>query len=96
MTKREKRIQRMRQNPTKVLYNDFVRLLEDFGFEVVNAKGSHRKAKLQVNEETYRLVFAEPHGKNKYVHPKAIQAVLQIIDEIKKAQEDEDGNPEDE
>jgi hypothetical protein len=44
MSKREKRLQRIRNSPQKVLYDDLVLLLMDYGFVERNPKnsGSHR------------------------------------------------------
>ena len=41
MTKREKRIQKIRQNPRTVRYDDLVAVMEDYGFVLRESGGSH-------------------------------------------------------
>jgi predicted RNA binding protein YcfA (HicA-like mRNA interferase family) len=41
MTRREKLLKRMRNNPRNVSMRDLQTLLESFGFELVRVKGSH-------------------------------------------------------
>lgn len=82
MTKREKRLQKMRQNVRNVKYNDFIKVLDDYGFEIIQAKGSHMKAVYTLNEKTWTVVFARPHSSRKTIHEAAVKAALNAIDEI--------------
>lgn len=45
MTKIEKIIKQFLNQPTSLHYNDIERILLNFGFEKINAKGSHNKFK---------------------------------------------------
>jgi predicted RNA binding protein YcfA (HicA-like mRNA interferase family) len=41
MTKRQKRLERIRQNPKAVSFQDLRQLLEDYGFKMRRISGSH-------------------------------------------------------
>ena len=89
MTKQEKRLQKMRDNPKTVSYSDFVHVLEDFGYDIRMGKGSHRGAKLTIGERGWRLTFVQPHGKRKFMHPEAVKDLLIQITEIEDISSDE-------
>lgn len=93
MTRREKRISKMRQSPKNVRYNDFIAALNDFGFAIRTSKGSHRVARIAVGDTVERIVYAEPHGKKKYVNAQAVERLLEIVDKLA---EDEEANDESE
>ena len=42
MTKREKALRKMRNNPKEVRFNDLAKVLEQYGFEVRKTGGSHK------------------------------------------------------
>jgi predicted RNA binding protein YcfA (HicA-like mRNA interferase family) len=41
VSKRRKRLEKLRQNPKDVSFDDLRKVLEDFGFELVRSCGSH-------------------------------------------------------
>jgi predicted RNA binding protein YcfA (HicA-like mRNA interferase family) len=95
MTKREKRLQKMRQNPKDVSFADLRTVLEDFGFELVRSSGSHHSFNITIDGES--RLFVVP-----YRHPvKAVyvREALLLIDKIQSEQQqlmDEDiDNPND-
>ena len=79
MSKREKRLQKIRQNPRNVSFEDLRQVLEDHGFVVDRQSGSHYQFRATFGNETWRLTipFRRPHVKTPYV-----KASLQAIDEI--------------
>lgn len=85
MTKREKRLQRLRRNPTNVSFADLRQALEDAGFVLDHATGSHHVFRRQVKEVVFRITipFARP-VKSIYVK----QAVA-MIDEVNALSEDD-------
>ena len=89
MSKKEKRLQKIRQNKYKVRYRDYVSVLEDYGYEIWERKGSHRGAKIIINDQTWILTFVEPHGNRKFMHPEAVKELLVQIDEIEETLSDE-------
>lgn len=79
MSKREKRLQKLRQNPKNVAFDDLKQVLEDYGFELDHATGSHFIFRLKVNNTAFRVVI--PFGrpvKSRYV----IQTV-ETIDQVR-------------
>jgi predicted RNA binding protein YcfA (HicA-like mRNA interferase family) len=95
VTKREKRLRKMQQNPRNVSYNDFIKVLEDVDFQISQAKGSHMKAEYRLGETVWALTFVRPHGSKKSIHPASVKAALKSIAEIKNVlaeQEEQDGN----
>lgn len=80
----------MRQNKHDVSYSDYVAVLGDYGYDVQSAKGSHRKAKLNIGEDSWKLVFVEPHGNKKSVHIDAVKKLLKQIAEIEALKKGDD------
>ena len=89
MSKREKRLQKMRQNKYMVSYRDYVSILEDYGYEIWKRKGSHRGAKRTIDNKTWILTFVEPHGNRKFMHPEAVKELLAQVNEIEEILGDE-------
>ena len=48
MVKKEKRLQKMRQNPKTVTYDILITVLQEHGFEVSDAQGSLAKTRIEV------------------------------------------------
>lgn len=87
MTKHEKRLQKARNNPNAVSYNDFVSILENEGYTLRMTKGSHRIAYKQLEETEFIITFAEPHGKKKSIHENAVKKLLKQLEEIAELEE---------
>lgn len=79
MTKREKRLERIRQNPKTVSFQDLKQTLEDYGFTLQSSSGSHHIFRVAVGEQVWKLVipFKKPHIKPHYV-----KDALNAIDEV--------------
>ena len=82
MTKRKKRLRRMRQNPNKVKYNDLISVLLDYGFTIRESKGSHVSVRCEIDGQVWRETVVKPHGGKKTVNQQGIKSLLKIIDEI--------------
>ena len=82
MTKREKRLQKMRNNPKAVRFNDLLSVLDDYEFNVGDARGSH----YVVSHPDYSAIEAfsivRPHGKRKQVAAVYVKKVLAAIDAV--------------
>jgi predicted RNA binding protein YcfA (HicA-like mRNA interferase family) len=87
MKKHEKRLQKARNNPNAVSYNDFVSILENAGYTLRMTKGSHRVAYRKLEESDFIITFAEPHGKKKSVHENAVKKLLKQLEEMAKLEE---------
>ena len=89
MTKREKRLQKIRQNPKDVSFEDLRQVLEDYGFEYDRSKGSHFLFLYILGGQTEQFVvpFHRPVVKQFYV-----KKALEIIDQIILEQEQDETN----
>ncbi|MBL8132989.1 MAG: type II toxin-antitoxin system HicA family toxin [Anaerolineae bacterium] len=78
MSKREKRLQKLRHNPIGVSFEDLKRVLEDAGFVLDHATGSHHVFRMEISEHTFRITipFARP-VKSIYV-----KQAIALIDEM--------------
>jgi predicted RNA binding protein YcfA (HicA-like mRNA interferase family) len=92
MTRREKLLKRMRDNPRSVSMGDLQTLLESFGFELDRVKGSHHVfvGKVEGAGVTIVIPLRKPHVKAGYV-----KEVLALIDRIGLQEEDKDHGRED-
>ena len=78
MSKRSKRLDRIRQNPTNVSLDDLRRVLEDYGFVLERSEGSHFTFSVIIANQTKLLVV--PYRRP--VKPIYVKKALQIIDEV--------------
>jgi hypothetical protein len=86
LSTKKKRLERIRKNRNNVSFDDFVSVLEYFGFNVrTGGKESHRIAKLKVGEQSFSITFVKPHGNNKFMHPEAVKDLLAMLDKIETA-----------
>ena len=62
MTKREKRLQKLRQNPRNVSLDEIRQVLEGEGFEIDHVTGSHHVFRAEADGEALTVVipFARP------------------------------------
>jgi hypothetical protein len=82
MAKKDKRLQKMRQNPKTVTYDILVSVLEAHGFVITQGKGSHVDARFELGSRVWRDTLVKPHGDKKYLSPAAVKKTLKHIDEI--------------
>jgi predicted RNA binding protein YcfA (HicA-like mRNA interferase family) len=89
MSKRQKRLEHIRQNPNNVSLTDLRTVLEDYGFEYKKTVGSHYTFTYELDGETRLFVvpFRRP------VKPIYIKQALKIIDQI--IQEHDEDEPDD-
>ena len=80
MTKREKRLQSIRQNPRNVAFDDLRQVLEDHSFVLDRSSGSHHQFRAAIGEQAWSLTipFHRPHVKTPYVL-KALKAIDEIM-----------------
>jgi hypothetical protein len=90
MSKRQKRLERIRQNPNNVSLADLRTVLEDYSFEYKKTVGSHYTFAYELGGETKLFVvpFRLP------VKPIYIKQALRIIDQI--IQDRNEDEPDDE
>lgn len=88
MSRRKKRLQRIRQNPKNVSFDDLRKLLEDYGFTLERSSGSHHSFKVRIKGEY--VLFVVPYRRP--VKPNYVRDALKLIEEI----ESELGDEEDE
>lgn len=86
MTKRQKRLERLRQNPKNVKFEELRQVLVDHGFVLKRVRGSHHIFQLVLDGEviTFAVPFRRPI-KAVYIHE-----ALELIDEIAERSEIDD------
>ena len=96
MSKRQKRLQRLRQNPKDVSFEALEQVLSDYGFEHIRTSGSHHTFIAVIGERNWRLTipFRRP-VKFPYVRA-ALAAIDEIIALQGNVEEDEDRDSESE
>ena len=87
MTRKQKRLQKIRNNPKGVSFADLQKVLEDYGFMLARITGSHHIFKTTIKGETVTITIPS-HGK--VVKPVYVREALSHIDEIEALGEDED------
>ncbi len=92
MTKREKRLQRIRQNPKNVSFEDLRQVLEDHQFVLERSAGSHFQFYAEVGGKLYRLSVP---FKRPFIMAVYVKRALQVIDEIAANIEAEDSDDDD-
>ena len=91
MSKRKKRLQRIKANPKNVSFDDLRTLLEDYGFVLERSSGSHHSFKVEINGEY--VLFVLPYRRP--VKPNYVKDAVKLIEEIEaqsqvEAEEDDD------
>ena len=89
MSKNQKRLEKMRNNPKNVSFGDAESVLLSLGFEEKRVKGSHHHYVIEVDGESHiqTIPFKRPHIGRVYV-----KQILALIDELglSNVTEDED------
>ncbi|GAB5426502.1 MAG: hypothetical protein Crog4KO_36490 [Crocinitomicaceae bacterium] len=86
----------MRRNKKTVRFDELISVLEDHGFTIRPAKGSHIVAKRVSDEGTVSITIVKPH-QSKFVKAFYVTSVLKEIDNVlaEQASEEEDNGRED-
>lgn len=90
MVKKEKRLQKIRQNPKNVRYDDLVNCLLDYGFTIDGEGTSHRSVRGRAGDEVLTTTIVKPHGGRKQVAITYVKNVLKLIDKVIAAQSQEE------
>ena len=90
MSRRQKRLARLRQNPNNVLLDDLWTVLKEYGFEHKHTVGSHHTFAVIIKDVSYLLVVPF-HRPLKSIY---VKKALQLIDLVIAARGDQD-EPED-
>ena len=91
MSRRKKRLQRIRQNPKNVSLDDLCHALEDYGVMYLQTTGSHYTFRYVLQGQTELLVipFRRP------VKLAYVKQALKLIDQIIEEQGDDDDSDDD-
>lgn len=82
MSRQEKLLAKIRNNPKGVRFQDLTRLLEWYGFELKRVKGSHHA----YTRGHYNLIVPK---RKPHVHSYVVKDALEILDELLKDEESE-------
>ncbi len=90
MSKRRKRLERLRQNPTNVSLDDLRHVLEDYGFVYKQTVGSHYIFSYVLDGQTKLLVvpFKRP------LQPIYVKRAVKLIDQMIQQKEDDGSDDE--
>lgn len=91
MSKREKRLQRLRQNPKNVSFDSIHQVLADYGFSLQRIEGSHHIFIFEGEGRTWKIVI--PY--NKPVKIAYIKSAIKAIDEVRSEAEEADADRDD-
>jgi predicted RNA binding protein YcfA (HicA-like mRNA interferase family) len=94
MSKREKRLEKIRQNPKDVSFEALRQVLEDHGFRVKQVTGSHYTFARQIGNEALRLTIPYHRPVKQAYVMKAIAAIDKAIAQ-NQVNEDRPGNEDD-
>lgn len=86
MSKRKKRLERLRQNPNNVSLDDLRRVLEDYGFEYKQTVGSHYTFTYYLGGQ--RKVFVVPFRRP--IKHDYVKNAIKLIDQISLEQGEDD------
>ena len=75
MTKREKLLARIRNNPKNVRFDELEGLIVSHGFEKAGSRGSHNV----YVRDTIVITLVRPHGSKKFCHPLDVKDVLEAL-----------------
>jgi hypothetical protein len=91
VSKKKKRLEKLRRNPKNVSFEELSQVLEDWGFKLDRISGSHHHFLARISEQNVRLSvpYRRPAVKEVYV-TEALTLIDQIINE-KQGEEKEDG-----
>lgn len=96
MTKKDKRLRKMRQNPKNVKYDDLISVLLEYGFEIREGRGSHVSVKCTFDDKVWVETIVKPHGGKNTMNQQGVKRLLKIIDEIITLSEDNEAEEENE
>jgi predicted RNA binding protein YcfA (HicA-like mRNA interferase family) len=86
MTKRDKRLERLRQSPKNVSLDTLKQVLEAYGFWLDRIVGSHHVFRAQVGTKTWRLTI--PY--NKPIKIIYVKQTLEAIEQVLEARDADD------
>jgi len=78
MTRIERLIEQIRNNPKAVRFEELRRLIEHMGYTQHRQKGSHVTFQHPGGKT---ITIEKPHGRKAYCHPKRVRKVLRLLDE---------------
>lgn len=89
VSKKEKRLQKIRQNPKNVSFDELKQVLEDWGFSLVRSKGTHNRFEglLQGKVYAFTIPFHRP------VKAAYVIEVLSVIDILKEEEHGDSDDP---
>ena len=81
MAKRDKRLQKLRQNPNNASFDDLRQVLESEGFALDHSTGSHSIFRIQSGDQVLRVVipFARP------IKPVYVRQAITAIDALRQS-----------
>lgn len=89
MTKRDKRLQKLHQNPKNVSFEDLESVMLDYGFELLRSSGSHHSFRINIQGKYHLLVV--PHSRPvKTVYVREALKLIELFIDAQSQEESED------
>lgn len=82
MSKRKKRLERIRNNPKNVSFDELRHLLEDYGFTLRHIAGSHYTFSVTIHDQDHLLVVPFNRPIKAIYVKKALQLIDKVIEEM--------------
>jgi predicted RNA binding protein YcfA (HicA-like mRNA interferase family) len=76
MTRREKLLGQIRNNPKQVRFQDLEKIILGRGFVIFNKRGSHITYH---HRKGHLLTVVKPHGGRTHCHPEDVKKVLKVL-----------------
>ncbi len=94
MAKRDKRLQKLRQNPKNVSLDELKQVLKEHGFWLDRIVGSHHIFRAEIRERVWKLTipFKKPV---KIIHVKQALQAIDEINNLKQLEDNADAEPKD-
>jgi predicted RNA binding protein YcfA (HicA-like mRNA interferase family) len=89
MSKRDKLLQRLRNNPKNVTFDELVTLLGQYGILLERVRGSHHVFNTEIGDKTYTLTIPY-HRPLKAVYIKNALDLIAIIEAAQESNDEDD------
>jgi predicted RNA binding protein YcfA (HicA-like mRNA interferase family) len=72
LSKAKKLIEKIKENPKHVYFDDVVKVLQERGYDIINKKGSH----YSFSNGAVTITIIKPHGGSKFCHVLDVKEVI--------------------
>ncbi|MBZ0320458.1 MAG: type II toxin-antitoxin system HicA family toxin [Anaerolineae bacterium] len=88
MSKKKKRLEKLRQNPKNVSFEELSQVLSDWGFVLKRTAGSHHQFEVEVGLNKYSITIPFRRPIKEYYVKEAVSIIDKIINETQDLNDD--------